>query len=96
MRRYADASAALDPTGAGFRAEDIILDAEAAFEFDKMLKNPPRFTPSVFQGNWGNVEKHPSPGEAKFLARVYSKQENVAWDIIKQDGQRYARAVYFD
>jgi hypothetical protein len=72
-----------------FGAAELVLDKDAAGLFVRMRRDPRRFLPDIFQGDWADPETHPRPGKVRVL-RVMQGADSVIRVIARQGKFLYA------
>lgn len=78
--------------GRTFRARLIILDKADAKQFQRMRQNPTRFTPKIFEGEWGDSSATADASEIRLLAAVKCPDHTVR--IVGRQGRElYALTV---
>lgn len=65
------------------RPLDITIDDDSLAHFAKMRGNPQRFLPSIFDGDWSQIDSHPAPGTARLL-RILTDNQGVSRAIVRQ------------
>ena len=53
-----------------FTAQEIILTEEMTKQWVRFQRDPQRFLPKIFDGNWARPDHHPDSGNIKLLRIV--------------------------
>ncbi len=81
--------AAAARNGVRISPQTVMLDAQTAGKFVAVRKDPRRFVPEVFEGNWADEASHPIPGSMQLLAAVICDNDLVQV-LGRQHGTLYA------
>lgn len=65
------------------------VDEGLAREWVRLRISPVRFIPTIFDGDWADVNQHPAPGEFKILC-VVTGNDGVSRAITRQGRYLYA------
>jgi len=72
-----------------FAPRTVRLSADESALMVQLQVNPTRFLPSIFEGDWANVNRHPDPGEIKLL-RIVRGTDGVKRLIGRQGARLFA------
>jgi hypothetical protein len=75
--------------GGAFSVTEVNLAAPDCYALVALHRNPPRFHPGIFGGDWAKPSSHPAPGTIRIL-RVMTGQDGVTRVIGRQGDSLYA------
>lgn len=70
------------------KAIELMISGDEALEWVRIRVSPPRFTPSMFIGNWSDQNRHPDSGEIRIL-RIMAGPDGVTRAIARQGKNLY-------
>jgi hypothetical protein len=56
--------------GQTFRVTPIMITSDECKKWVRLRKNPDRFLPTVFDGDWANIDAHPEAGTHRAISVV--------------------------
>jgi hypothetical protein len=75
--------------GLRFQPVVVTLDSLACESFVAVRRDPRRFVPEIFVGDWANTDKHAVEGDMRLLAAVVCDDETIYF-VGRQGGTLFA------
>jgi len=74
---------------AKFTAQNFELDPADVEAWVEFVKDPQRFLPGIFEGNWARLDRHPDPGSIRLLS-VVKGTDGISRLIGRQEARIFA------
>ena len=72
-----------------FTVQEVNLTPTEVGEWVEFVVDPKRFVPSIFEGNWARLDRHPRAGAIRLL-RIVSGHDQISRVIGRQENRIFA------